>query len=82
MHMSLNVKSFLVGLSCFNDRLPVLQGGTFTLLAPTMSLLSMPDWVCPVWTQNATLVNTTSPEFIEVWQSRIRVVSVTVGVDK
>ncbi|XP_027017824.2 xan_ur_permease domain-containing protein [Tachysurus fulvidraco] len=62
-------------------RLPILQGGTFTLLAPTTSLLSMPDWVCPAWTQNATLVNTSSPEFIEVWQSRIRVIqgSIMVG---
>lgn len=68
---------FFVELSCLNDRLPILQGGTFSLLAPTTSLLSMPDWVCPAWTQNATLVNTSSPEFIEVWQSRIRVVSVT-----
>ncbi|KAK3570504.1 hypothetical protein QTP86_020079 [Hemibagrus guttatus] len=62
-------------------RLPILQGGTFTLLAPTTSLLSMPDWVCPAWTQNATLVNTSSPEFIDVWQSRIRVIqgSIMVG---
>ncbi|MCI4379080.1 hypothetical protein PGIGA_G00223780 [Pangasianodon gigas] len=62
-------------------RLPILQGGTFSLLAPTTSLLSMPDWVCPEWTQNATLVNTSSPEFIQVWQSRIRVIqgSIMVG---
>ncbi|KAI5098065.1 hypothetical protein C0J45_11792, partial [Silurus meridionalis] len=62
-------------------RLPILQGGTFTLLAPTTSLLSMPDWVCPAWTQNATLVNTSSPEFIQVWQSRIQVIqgSIMVG---
>lgn len=69
-------------LFCLNDRLPILQGGTFGLLAPTMSLLSMPQWVCPAWTQNATLVNISSPEFIQVWQSRIQVVSVTVELER
>ncbi|TSK38461.1 Solute carrier family 23 member 1 [Bagarius yarrelli] len=62
-------------------RLPILQGGTFTFLAPTTSLLSMPDLVCPAWTQNATLVNTSSPEFIQVWQSRLQLIqgSIMVG---
>lgn len=59
----------------FISRLPILQGGTFTLLAPSMAMLSMPEWSCPAWTQNASLVNTSSPEFIEVWQSRMRAVS-------
>ncbi|KAM9481608.1 xan_ur_permease domain-containing protein isoform 2-T2 [Clarias gariepinus] len=65
----------------FGVRLPILQGGTFSLLAPTTSLLSMPEWECPAWTQNATLVNTSSPEFIQIWQSRIRVIqgSIMVG---
>ncbi len=45
-----------------NAKLPILQGGTFTLLSPTMALLSMPEWTCPAWTQNASLVNTSSPE--------------------
>ncbi|XP_033881263.2 solute carrier family 23 member 1-like isoform X2 [Acipenser ruthenus] len=53
-------------------RLPILQGGTFTFLAPSLALLSMPQWKCPAWSQNANLVNTSSPEYIEVWQSRIR----------
>ncbi|KAJ8381806.1 hypothetical protein SKAU_G00025840 [Synaphobranchus kaupii] len=56
----------------FGVRLPILQGGTFTFLAPSMAMLSMPEWKCPAWTQNASLVNTSSPIFIEVWQSRIR----------
>ncbi|KAF6719797.1 Solute carrier family 23 member 1 [Oryzias melastigma] len=53
-------------------RLPILQGGTFALVTPAMAMLSMPDWKCPAWTQNASLVNTSSPEFVEVWQSRLR----------
>ncbi|KAM6992745.1 solute carrier family 23 member 1-like [Tautogolabrus adspersus] len=56
----------------FGVRLPILQGGTFALLTPAMVMLSMPEWECPAWTQNASLVNTSSPVFIEVWQSRMR----------
>ncbi|KAL0968506.1 hypothetical protein UPYG_G00267780 [Umbra pygmaea] len=65
----------------FGVRLPILQGGTFTLLAPSMAMLSMPEWTCPPWTQNASLVNTTSPEYVEVWQSRMRALqgSIMVG---
>lgn len=61
--------------SCHICRLPILQGGTFALLTPAMAMLSMPEWKCPDWTNNATLVNTSSPVFIEVWQSRMRTVS-------
>ncbi|XP_077452465.1 xan_ur_permease domain-containing protein isoform X1 [Stigmatopora argus] len=65
----------------FGIRLPILQGGTFTLLAPSMAMLSMPEWTCPAWTKNASLVNTSSSEFIEVWQTRMRAVqgSIMVG---
>ncbi|XP_049638576.1 solute carrier family 23 member 1-like [Suncus etruscus] len=35
-------------------------------------MLSLPTWKCPEWTFNATLVNTSSPDFIEEWQRRIR----------
>lgn len=40
-----------------------------------MVMSSMPEWKCPAWTQNASLVNTSSPVFIEVWQSRMQTVS-------
>ncbi|XP_029290168.1 xan_ur_permease domain-containing protein [Cottoperca gobio] len=65
----------------FGIRLPILQGGTFTLLAPSMAMLSMPEWRCPAWTQNASLVNTSSTDFTEVWQSRMRALqgSIMVG---
>ncbi|KAM4035921.1 solute carrier family 23 member 1-like isoform 2-T2 [Anomaloglossus baeobatrachus] len=56
----------------FGVRLPILQGGTFTFLTPTLAMLSLPKWRCPEWTQNANLVNATSPEFVNVWQSRLR----------
>lgn len=35
-------------------------------------MLSLPAWKCPEWTFNASLVNTSSPEFTEEWQKRIR----------
>ncbi|XP_075995668.1 xan_ur_permease domain-containing protein [Genypterus blacodes] len=65
----------------FGIRLPILQGGTFTLLAPSMAMLSMPEWTCPAWTQNASMVNASSEEFTEVWQSRMRALqgSIMVG---
>ncbi|KAL3052797.1 hypothetical protein OYC64_005341 [Pagothenia borchgrevinki] len=56
----------------FGVRLPILQGGTFILVTPAMAMLSLPEWKCPAWTQNATLVNTSSPVFIEIWQTRLR----------
>lgn len=56
-------------------RLPILQGGTFAFVAPSLAMLSLPAWKCPEWTLNASLVNTSSPEFIEEWQKRIREVT-------
>ncbi|XP_038608919.1 LOW QUALITY PROTEIN: solute carrier family 23 member 1-like [Tachyglossus aculeatus] len=53
-------------------RLPILQGGTFAFVAPSLAMLSLPAWKCPDWTLNATLVNASSPEFTEEWQKRIR----------
>ncbi|KAM8980375.1 solute carrier family 23 member 1 [Sarcophilus harrisii] len=56
----------------FGVRLPILQGGTFAFLTPSLAMLSLPAWKCPEWTLNATQVNVSSPEFIEEWQKRIR----------
>nr|XP_019814692.1 PREDICTED: solute carrier family 23 member 2-like isoform X3 [Bos indicus] len=53
-------------------RLPILQGGTFAFLGPSLAMLSLPTWKCPEWTLNASQVNTSSPEFTEEWQKRIR----------
>jgi len=36
-----------VGEICYNCRLPIVQAGTFALLAPTLSYLSLPEWQCP-----------------------------------
>ncbi|XP_019712019.1 solute carrier family 23 member 1-like isoform X2 [Hippocampus comes] len=55
----------------FGIRLPILQGGTFALLTPALAMLSIPEFQCPSWTKNATLVNVSSPVFIEVWRTRL-----------
>ncbi|XP_062990741.1 solute carrier family 23 member 1-like [Elgaria multicarinata webbii] len=56
----------------FGVRLPILQGGTFAFLTPTVAMLSLPNWKCPAWTQNATLVEANFTDFTEVWQTRMR----------
>nr|XP_020667374.1 solute carrier family 23 member 1-like [Pogona vitticeps] len=56
----------------FGVRLPILQGGTFAFLTPSLAMLSLPGWKCPAWIHNASLVNTTSPEFVHEWQTRMR----------
>ncbi|XP_032894257.1 solute carrier family 23 member 1-like [Amblyraja radiata] len=56
----------------FGIRLPIVQGGTFAFLAPTFAMMSLPDYKCPAWTSNKTLVNVSDPVFIEIWQIRLR----------
>ncbi|XP_056261368.1 solute carrier family 23 member 1-like [Seriola aureovittata] len=73
----INSMFFVCGLSTvmqvtFGIRLPILQGSTFALVTPTMAMLSTPEWKCPAWTQNASIVNTSSPLYIEEWQTRLR----------
>ncbi|XP_038636962.1 xan_ur_permease domain-containing protein isoform X2 [Scyliorhinus canicula] len=67
-------RMFLPGICAYflALRLPILQGGTFTFLTPTVAMLSLPQYKCPEWTHNKTLVNVSDPIFIEVWQTRIR----------
>ncbi|CAI5785830.1 solute carrier family 23 member 1-like [Podarcis lilfordi] len=56
----------------FGVRLPILQGGTFAFLTPTLAMLSLPRWKCPEWTQNSSSLDTSSPDFVETWQERMR----------
>ncbi|XP_021566409.1 solute carrier family 23 member 1-like [Carlito syrichta] len=53
-------------------RLPILQGGSFAFVTPSLAMLSLPAWKCPTWTHNASQVNISSPLFTEEWQKRIR----------
>nr|XP_020448997.1 solute carrier family 23 member 2-like [Monopterus albus] len=53
-------------------RLPILQGGTFSLLTPTLAILSLPKWNCPA----PVMQNGTNPlqtdNSDEIWMSRMR----------
>uniref|UniRef100_A0AAY4CJV2 Uncharacterized protein n=1 Tax=Denticeps clupeoides TaxID=299321 RepID=A0AAY4CJV2_9TELE len=55
-------------------RLPILQGGTFSLITPSLAILALPKWQCPGTTGflQAEANATTYPDPDEVWQIRIR----------
>lgn len=66
-------------------RLPIIQGVTFSFLAPTAAILNLPQWACPGnSTRDLMKVNDTTQSFFnyslsepelnsrEVWQIRIR----------
>ncbi|KAM6973339.1 solute carrier family 23 member 1 [Aplochiton taeniatus] len=74
---------FVSGLSTLlqtgvGTRLPILQGGTFSFITPTLAILALPKWQCPglegqvglMEIQNDTGSLQTDPE--EVWKSRMR----------
>ncbi|KAI3370991.1 hypothetical protein L3Q82_023644, partial [Scortum barcoo] len=63
----------------FGIRLPILQGGTFSFITPTLAILALPKWQCPVSNpvmMSMQLQNGTSPLQMEnsdeVWMSRMR----------
>ncbi|XP_070828592.1 solute carrier family 23 member 2 [Chaetodon trifascialis] len=61
-------------------RLPILQGGTFSFITPTLAILALPKWQCPATKASVMLSmqlqNGTSPLQMEnsdeVWMSRMR----------
>ncbi|XP_078512623.1 solute carrier family 23 member 1-like [Lissotriton helveticus] len=59
------------------SRLPILQGGTFSFITPTLAILSLPQWKCPEQnplSSNGTYTNVFNNvvDNVEPWQSRIR----------
>uniref|UniRef100_A0A3B4X274 Si:dkey-106n21.1 n=1 Tax=Seriola lalandi dorsalis TaxID=1841481 RepID=A0A3B4X274_SERLL len=60
--------------------LPILQGGTFSFITPTLAILALPKWQCPApkapGILSTPLQNSTSPlqmeDSDEVWMSRMR----------
>ncbi|XP_020615395.1 solute carrier family 23 member 2-like isoform X2 [Orbicella faveolata] len=67
----------------FGNRLPIVQGGTFSFLTPTIAILSLPRWTCPSasptglnnFTTIASFVNNTtaSPiDYTDIWKPRMR----------
>ncbi|KAJ3597202.1 hypothetical protein NHX12_003602 [Muraenolepis orangiensis] len=60
-----------------NDRppwLPILQGGTFSLITPTLAILALPKWQCPAPGNSSSMdsANGTTGDPEEVWMSRMR----------
>ena len=55
----------------FGCRLPIVQGGTFSFLVPTIAILSLPHNTCPAGLMDGT-VNFTADEKLEIWQIRMR----------
>ena len=60
-----------------SSRLPILQGGTFSLITPTLAILALPKWQCPV--AGPTTMdpgNATTPLATEdpdqLWMTRLR----------
>ena len=57
-----------VTLGC---RLPIIQGGTFSFLVPTIAILSLDHNKCPEGLMNGN-VSFTEEEKLEIWQERMR----------
>jgi len=51
------------------NRLPIIQGGTFSFLAPIFAILSLPTWKCPA---PELMANMTAEMKTELWQVRMR----------
>ncbi|XP_014680448.1 PREDICTED: solute carrier family 23 member 2-like, partial [Priapulus caudatus] len=58
----------------FGIRLPIVQGATFSFLAPTFAILALPKWKCPSETEIEALMNETNGTFDigEIWKPRMR----------
>ncbi|XP_055048202.2 solute carrier family 23 member 2 [Misgurnus anguillicaudatus] len=60
----------------FGTRLPILQGGTFTFITPTLAILALPKWRCPDASATPHLNATDSAGLFtdsdETWKPRIR----------
>ena len=57
-------------LQCtLGTRLPIVQGGSFSYLVPSLAILTLPQWRCPDDAQRAAM---TPHEKTELWQVRMR----------
>ncbi|XP_066505709.1 solute carrier family 23 member 1 [Hoplias malabaricus] len=58
------------------SRLPILQGGTFTFITPTLAILALPKWKCPETGTtpefNTTVASASPLDPDEVWKVRMR----------
>ncbi|CAB3983632.1 solute carrier family 23 member 2-like isoform X1 [Paramuricea clavata] len=54
--------------TCLGNRLPIVQGSTFSYLVPTFAILSLPDYKCPKEMES----DPTNSKFDGIWKIRIR----------
>lgn len=52
-----------------NFRLPIVQGGSFSYLIPSLAIMSLPKWKCPASDVFDALSDT---DKTELWQVRMR----------
>jgi len=55
--------------STLGTRLPIIQGGSFAFIVPSLTILALPQWTCP---PQAEIDAMTDSEQTELWQLRIR----------
>ncbi len=58
-------------------RLPIIQGGTFTLIAPAIAILNLPENQCPPIEQ---IQGMSEEDRTELWQSRMRTIQGSLAV--
>ncbi|XP_072762369.1 solute carrier family 23 member 2 [Anoplolepis gracilipes] len=73
---------FVTGLVTFFQttigcRLPLVQGGTISFLVPTLAILNLPQWQCPV---PEVLSQMSHENRTELWQIRMRELSGAIAV--
>jgi len=55
--------------STFGTRLPIVQGGSFSYLIPSLAIMNLPQWKCPP----PDVIGGLSPDDkLELWQVRMR----------
>lgn len=72
-----NIISTLVFMSGFitilqstvGTRLPIVQGGSFSYLVPSLAIMNLPQWKCP---SAELMAGMTPEEKTELWQVRMR----------
>lgn len=53
----------------FHGRLPIVQGGSFSYLVPSLAIMSLPRWKCPAPEVFDTLSDAAKTD---LWQVRMR----------
>ncbi|XP_046846238.1 solute carrier family 23 member 2-like [Xenia sp. Carnegie-2017] len=56
----------------FGNRLPIVQGTTFSYLVPTFALLSLPKFQCPPGLKDTNNTENSTSNSDEIWQIRMR----------